>query len=72
MTTTAQGLFGAVVYGLGMAVGGFAAGPLLTQVGGRGLYLVFGIVVLVLVATATLIQRRLPAERKALPHVVSP
>ena len=70
MSTTAQGLFGAMVLGFGMAVGGFIGGPLLESMGGRGLYLVFGIVVLATVAIVTLIQRRLPAEQKTLPKVV--
>jgi PPP family 3-phenylpropionic acid transporter len=70
MSTTAQGLFGAMVLGFGMAVGGFIGGPLLESMGGRGLYLVFGVVVLATVAIVTLIQRRLPAEQKTLPGVV--
>jgi PPP family 3-phenylpropionic acid transporter len=70
MSTTAQGLFGAMVLGFGAAVGGFIGGPLLESMGGRGLYLVFGVVVLATVAIVTLIQRRLPAEQKTSPHVV--
>ena len=70
MSTTAQGLFGAMVLGFGMAVGGFIGGPLLESMGGRGLYLVFGVVVLATVAIVTLIQRRLSAEQKTLPDVV--
>ncbi len=70
MSTTAQGLFGAMVLGFGMAVGGFIGGPLLESMGGRGLYLVFGVVVLATVAIVTLIQRRLPAEQKTSPSVM--
>jgi len=70
MGATAQGLFGATVFGFGAAVGGFVGGPLLESLGGRGLYLVFGIVVLVTVALVALVQRRLPAEQKTSPHVV--
>jgi PPP family 3-phenylpropionic acid transporter len=70
MGTTAQGIFGATVFGLGNAVGGFTGGLLLESVGGRGLYLVFGVVLLAIVAIVTLIQRRLPAEQKTSPHVV--
>jgi len=62
MSTTAQGLFSAMVFGFGAAVGGFAAGPLLESMGGRGLYFVFGSAVLVTVAIVALIHRRLPAE----------
>jgi uncharacterized membrane protein YfcA len=64
MGTTAQGIFSATVFGLGTAVGGFAGGLLLESVGGRGLHLVFGVVLLAVVAIVTLIQRRLPAEQK--------
>ncbi len=63
MKTTAQGLFGAMVAGVGMAVGGLIGGPLLEGIGGRGLYLVFGVIVLATVAIAALIQRCLPAEQ---------
>lgn len=66
MRTTAQVLFGAMVFGFGAAVGGFVGGLLLENVGGRGLYLVFGIVVLVVVAVVALLQKRLPAERGVL------
>ena len=70
MGTTAQGIFGATVFGLGNAVGGFTGGLLLESVGGRGLYLVFGVVLLAIVAVVTLIQRRLPAEQRTSPHVL--
>lgn len=63
MSATAQGLFGAAVYGFGMAVGGFIGGPLLEDVGGRGLHLIFGGIVLAIVALVALIERRLPAEQ---------
>jgi PPP family 3-phenylpropionic acid transporter len=68
MRTTAQGLFGAVAIGSGTAVGGFVGGLLLENVGGRGLYLVFGIVVLATVAVVTLIQNRL--LEKTSPNVI--
>jgi PPP family 3-phenylpropionic acid transporter len=66
MGATAQGIFGAAVFGLGTSLGGFTGGLLLESVGGRGLYLVFGLVVLAIAAIATLIERRLPAEQGAL------
>jgi len=70
MGTSAQGIFGATVFGLGNAVGGFTGGLLLESVGGRGLFLVFGVVLLAIVALVTLIERRLPAEQETSPHVV--
>jgi PPP family 3-phenylpropionic acid transporter len=60
----AQGLFGATVLGLGMAAGGLVGGPLLEALGGRGLYLVFGIGILVTVGGVALLQRFLPAKSK--------
>jgi PPP family 3-phenylpropionic acid transporter len=59
LRSTAQGLFGAMVFGIGAAVGGFISGPLLESIGGQGLFLVLGITILVIVTAAGLIQRRL-------------
>lgn len=58
MRSTAQGLFGAMVFGLGLAVGGFIGGPILENWGGHILYLIFGIVVLITVAGVALLQKR--------------
>ncbi|HEY5119504.1 MAG TPA: major facilitator superfamily domain-containing protein 6 [Anaerolineales bacterium] len=66
MTATAQGLFGAMVFGVGAAVGGFLGGPLLQSLGGRGLYLVFGLIVLAVTAIVALIETRLPSEQQAI------
>ncbi|MBE0636250.1 MFS transporter [Candidatus Bipolaricaulota bacterium] len=57
LRTTAQGLLSAMVYGIGAAAGGFVGGPLLESIGGRGLYLVFGIVTLAVVGTVALIEQ---------------
>jgi PPP family 3-phenylpropionic acid transporter len=65
MTTTAQGLFAAMVFGIGNAAGGFLGGPLLESIGGRGLFLVFGIIVTAIVAAGVLIERLLPKEQPA-------
>ncbi len=62
MSATAQGLFGATTFGFGGAAGGFLGGLLLKSAGGQGMYLVFGVVVLVSTAVITLIERRLPAQ----------
>jgi len=64
MSATAQGLFGAMVSGFGAAAGGFIGGPLLESVGGQGMYLVFGVMVLVSIAFITFIEWRLPVEQR--------
>ena len=58
MRATAQGLFGAMVFGLGLAVGSFLGGLLLETWGGHALFLVFGVVVLIVVAGVALAQAR--------------
>src|SRR5512138_2234384 len=45
MKSTAQGLFGAMSFGFGSAVGGFIGGLLLENVGGHGLFFVFGLII---------------------------
>ena len=58
MRSTAQGLFGAMVFGLGLAVGGFIGGPILENWGGHVLYLIFGSTILITVAGVALLQKR--------------
>jgi MFS transporter, PPP family, 3-phenylpropionic acid transporter len=65
LKSTAQGLFGAMSFGFGAAVGGFLAGLLLESVGGRGMYLVFGLIILGGLAAIEVLKRILPAEEAA-------
>ena len=46
LKSTGQGLFGAMSFGFGSAFGGFVGGLLLERIGGRGMFLVFGIIIL--------------------------
>ena len=46
LKSSAQGLFGAVSFGVGSAFSGFISGLLLESIGGRGLFFVLGIIIL--------------------------
>lgn len=65
MNATAQGLFGAMIFGFGAAAGGFCGGLLLGSLGGRAMYLIFGAAVLAGTTIITLMERRLPGEQHA-------
>jgi len=62
LKSTAQGLFGAMSFGFGAAVGGFLGGLLLGSVGGRGMYMVFGLIILGGLALIEVLKRVLPIE----------
>jgi PPP family 3-phenylpropionic acid transporter len=59
LRATAQGLFGAMIFGIGAAVGGLLGGLLLEAVGGRAMYGVFGLLVLASLALLAPLERRL-------------
>ncbi|HSB00714.1 MAG TPA: major facilitator superfamily domain-containing protein 6 [Anaerolineales bacterium] len=69
LKSSAQGLFGAMTFGVGAAVSGFLAGPLLESIGGRGMFLVFGVIILVGVGVAEVLRRLFP-EKSDLPQAV--
>lgn len=69
LKSTAQGLLGSVTYGFSSAIGGFIGGLLLESIGGRGLFLVFGIIILAGLALIEGFKRLVP--EKSLPQPVS-
>jgi MFS family permease len=70
LKSSAQGLFGAASFGVGAAFSGFISGVLLESIGGRGMFLVLGIVILAGLAIAEGIRRFFP-DKSALPQAVS-
>jgi MFS family permease len=65
LKSTAQGIFGAVSFGFGSAVGGLIGGPLLESIGGRGMFLVFGLIILGGLGIVEIVRRILPREEVA-------
>jgi MFS transporter, PPP family, 3-phenylpropionic acid transporter len=65
MNATAQGLFGATIFGFGAAVSGFSGGVLLANLGGRTMFFLFGVTVLIILAITSLIKARLPVKQPA-------
>ncbi len=63
MKATVQGLFGAMNFGIGSAVGGFIGGPILVSVGGNGLFMLYGIIVLAFGAAAWVVGERLNGKK---------
>ena len=70
LKSSAQGLFGAMCFGVGSAAGGFIGGLLLESIGGRGMFLVFGSIILVGLVIAEGIRRFFP-DKNELPQVVA-
>lgn len=67
LAATAQGMFGAMVFGVGVAVGGFLGGLLLDSVGGQSIYLASGSIVLIVVAIVALLGTRVHMEAQPVP-----
>jgi hypothetical protein len=59
LNATAQGIFGATVFGFGAAGGGFLGAILLERLGGGQMYAIFGALVLVALILYILTERRL-------------
>jgi len=68
---TAQGLFNAVVGGIGAAVGGFAGGLLFESMGAKGMYFVFCLFVALVLVFVSLVRRTLPREQESVPLLSS-
>jgi MFS transporter, PPP family, 3-phenylpropionic acid transporter len=64
MESTAQGVFGATVTGVGAAAGGLLAGVLFGEIGGRGMFYVFAALVLTGVAVLSWLERGFGAKIK--------
>jgi PPP family 3-phenylpropionic acid transporter len=62
LKSTAQGVFGAVTFGFGSAVGGFIGGLLLERLGGHGMFTAFGIMILVGMALIEGVRRLIPEK----------
>ena len=57
MSATGQGLFGAMVMGIGSAIGGFSGSLLLEALGGRGMFAVVGLFMLLSLGLLLLLER---------------
>ena len=62
LKSTAQGLFSAMSFGFGSAVGGFIGGILLESMGGRSMFMVLGVVILVSLTLIEGAKRVFPAK----------
>jgi MFS transporter, PPP family, 3-phenylpropionic acid transporter len=60
LSATAQGLFGAAIFGIGSGLGSFLGGLALDNLGGRGMYFAFGGFVLLALVIFSVFQNRNP------------
>jgi PPP family 3-phenylpropionic acid transporter len=65
LSATAQGLLSAMVFGIGQAAGGFLGGPLLEILGGRGLFLTYGLIAWIMAGVGFFVGWILPKEKPA-------
>jgi len=70
LKSTAQGLLGAMVFGFGAAVSGFLGGVLLENIGGRNMFLVFGIIILVGLVLIEGVNRLFPEREVTQPEIL--
>ena len=70
LKSSAQGLFGAMMFGVGSAAAGFLGGLLLESIGGRGMFTVLGVIILAGLALAEGIRRLFP-EKDVMPQVAA-
>jgi PPP family 3-phenylpropionic acid transporter len=68
----AQGLFGAASFGVGAAFSGFVGGPLLESMGGRGMFLILGVIILAGLILAEGVRRIFPEKDDLLQAVAFP
>ncbi len=62
LNSTAQAVFGAMIFGFGAAAGGFIGGILLENLGGQMMYAIFGTMVLVMLAVYVFVEPRLSIQ----------
>jgi len=70
LKSTGQGLFNAMVFGFGSAAGGFVGGVLLESMGGKGMFLVMGIITFVGLVVIEVFRSIFPVPNEEVPEIV--